>query len=78
MAIATTASSLQLEPWSAVYSYVLLSTSRLLVCQECGFGSAVDEVNTHLKTRHRNIKSEHRQDLIEKIRQTPIILRNQD
>jgi hypothetical protein len=78
MAIATTAFGLQPEPWSAIYPFVLLSTYRLIVCQECGFASVVDEVDTHLKTRHRNIKPEYRKDLVEKIRRIPNLLRNQN
>ncbi|KAI8416962.1 hypothetical protein FOFC_03275 [Fusarium oxysporum] len=73
-----TASNLQSGSCSAIYPYVLLSTYRLLVCQVCGFASVADEVATHLKTRHRDIQPEHRQDLVEKINQIPNIIRNQD
>ncbi|KAH7169524.1 hypothetical protein DER46DRAFT_645872 [Fusarium sp. MPI-SDFR-AT-0072] len=73
-----TASNLQSEPCSAIYPYVLLSTYRLLVCQVCEFASVADEVATHLRTRHRDIQPERRQELVEKINQIPNILRNQD
>ncbi|EXK26248.1 hypothetical protein FOMG_17150 [Fusarium oxysporum f. sp. melonis 26406] len=69
-----TASNLQSEPYSAIYPYVLLSTYRLLVCQVCGFASIVDEVATHLRTRHRDIQPERRQELVEKIKQIPNII----
>ncbi|KAI8401188.1 hypothetical protein FOFC_18057 [Fusarium oxysporum] len=58
-----TASNLQSEPCSAIYPYVLLSTYRLLVCQVCAFASVADEVATHLRTRHRDIQPERRQEL---------------
>jgi hypothetical protein len=32
----------------------------------------------HLRTRHRDIQPEHRQDLVEKIKQIPNILHSQD
>ncbi|RKK23830.1 hypothetical protein BFJ66_g17349 [Fusarium oxysporum f. sp. cepae] len=73
-----TASDLRSEPCSAIYPYVLLSTYRLLICPVYGFASVTDEVATHLKTRHRDIKPEHRQNLIEKIRQVQKILCNED
>ncbi|KAJ0129322.1 Uncharacterized protein HZ326_27574 [Fusarium oxysporum f. sp. albedinis] len=69
-----TASNLQSEPCSAIYPYVLLSTYRLLVCQVCGFASIVDEVATRLRTRHRDIQPERRQELVEKIKQIPNII----
>ncbi|KAH7231630.1 uncharacterized protein BKA55DRAFT_524254, partial [Fusarium redolens] len=78
MTITITASKLQSEPCSAIYPYVLLSTYRLVVCQVCGFASVADEVTTHLKTRHRDMQPEHRQELVEKIKLIPNILRNQD
>jgi hypothetical protein len=61
---------LRSEPCSAFYPYVL-STYRLFICYVCGFASIAHEVATHLKTRHRDIKPEHRQC------QTPNVLRNQ-
>ncbi|KAJ9419392.1 hypothetical protein QL093DRAFT_2362365, partial [Fusarium oxysporum] len=73
-----TASNLQSEPCSAIYPYVLLSTYRLLVCQVCGFASIVDEVATHLRTRHRDIQPERRQELVEKIKQIPNILHSRE
>jgi hypothetical protein len=73
-----TASNLQSEPCSAIYPYVLLSTYRLLVCQVCAFASVADEVATHLRTRHRDIQSERRQELVEKIKQIPNILHSRD
>ncbi|KAH7231250.1 uncharacterized protein BKA55DRAFT_544988 [Fusarium redolens] len=73
-----TASNLQSEPCSAIYPYVLLSTYRLLVCQVCAFASVADEVATHLRTRHRDIQSERRQELVEKIKQVPNILHSRD
>ncbi|EWZ27792.1 hypothetical protein FOZG_18494 [Fusarium oxysporum Fo47] len=73
-----TASNLQSEPCSAIYPYVLLSTYRLLVCQVCGFASVADEVATHLRTRHRDIQPERRQELVEKIKQIPNILHSRD
>jgi uncharacterized protein (DUF2225 family) len=76
MTITMTASDIRSELCSAIYPYVLLSTYRLLVCQVCGFASVADEVATHLKTRHRDMQPEHRQDLVEKIKQIPNILRN--
>ena len=48
------------------------------MCQVYGFASVADEVATHLKTRHRDMQPEHRQDLVEKIKQIPNILPNQD
>ncbi|KAJ0126097.1 Uncharacterized protein HZ326_30796 [Fusarium oxysporum f. sp. albedinis] len=74
MTINMTASSLQSEPCSAIHPYVLLSTYRLLVCQVCEFASVADEVATHLRTRHRDIQPERRQELVEKIKQIPNIL----
>ncbi|EXL66760.1 hypothetical protein FOPG_17083 [Fusarium oxysporum f. sp. conglutinans race 2 54008] len=73
-----TASNLQSEPCSAIYPYVLLSTYRLPVCQVCAFASVADEVATHLRTRHRDIQSERRQELVEKIKQVPNILHSRD
>jgi hypothetical protein len=73
-----TASNLQSEPCSAIYPYVLLSTYRLLVCQVCRFASVANEVATHLRTRHRDIQPEHRQELVDKIKQIPNILHSQD
>ncbi|KAH7460465.1 hypothetical protein FOMA001_g19507 [Fusarium oxysporum f. sp. matthiolae] len=73
-----TASNLQSEPCSAIYPYVLLSTYRLLVCQVCAFASVADEVATHLRTRHRDIQPERRQELVEKIKQIPNILHSRD
>ncbi|EXL68003.1 hypothetical protein FOPG_15909 [Fusarium oxysporum f. sp. conglutinans race 2 54008] len=78
MTIATTASNLRSESCSAIHPYVILSTYRLLVCQVCGFASVADEVTTHLRTRHRDIQPDHRQDMVEKINQIPNIIRNQD
>ncbi|KAH7169695.1 uncharacterized protein B0J16DRAFT_393500, partial [Fusarium flagelliforme] len=76
--VTITASNLKSEPCSAVYPYVLLSTYRRLVCQVCGFASIVDEVATHLRTRHRDIQPERRQELVEKIKQIPNILHSRD
>ncbi|QKD56906.2 uncharacterized protein FOBCDRAFT_203955 [Fusarium oxysporum Fo47] len=76
--VTMTASNLQSEPCSAIYPYVLLSTYRLLVCQVCGFASVADEVATHLRTRHRDIQPERRQELVEKIKQIPNILHSRD
>jgi hypothetical protein len=73
-----TASDLQSKPCSAIYPYVLLSTYRLLVCQVYAFASVADEVATHLRTRYRDIQPEHRQDLVDKIKQIPNILHSQD
>jgi hypothetical protein len=73
-----TASNLQSEPCSAIYPYILLSTYRLLVCQVCAFASVADEVATHLRTRHRDVQPERRQELVEKIKQILIILYSQD
>ncbi|EXM15419.1 hypothetical protein FOTG_16213 [Fusarium oxysporum f. sp. vasinfectum 25433] len=78
MTIATTASNLRSESCSAIHPYVILSTYRLLVCQVCGFASVADEVATHLRTRHHDIQPQHRQDLVEKIKQMPDILRSRD
>jgi hypothetical protein len=55
MTIATMASNLQSESYSAIRPYVILPTYRLLVCQVCGFASVADEVATHLRTRHRDL-----------------------
>ncbi|KAH7205208.1 hypothetical protein BKA60DRAFT_545465 [Fusarium oxysporum] len=76
--VTMTASNLQSEPCSAIYPYVLLSTYRLLVCQVCAFASVADEVATYLRTRHRDIQSERRQELVEKIKQIPNILHSRD
>jgi hypothetical protein len=72
------ASNLQSESCSAILPYVILSTYRLLVCRVCGFASVVDEVATHLRTRHRDIQPQHRQDLVENIEQMPDIFRSRD
>jgi hypothetical protein len=78
MTITTMASDLRTEPCNAIYPYVLLSKYRLLVHQLCRLAFFTDEVAIHLKTRHRDINLEHRQGLVEKIRQIPNILCNQD
>ncbi|KAH7199034.1 uncharacterized protein B0J16DRAFT_360609 [Fusarium flagelliforme] len=72
-----TAASLQSEP-SAIHPYIVLSTYRLLVCQVCGFASVADEVATHLRTRHRDIQPQHRQDLVEKIKRIRDVFRSRD
>ena len=72
MTTPTMTSNLQFESCSAVHPYVLLSTYRLLVCQVCGFAPVADEVATHLKTRHRDIQLEHRQELVKKITKSRI------
>lgn len=72
-----TAASLQPEP-SATRPYIVLSTYRLLVCQVCGFASVADEVAMHLRTRHRDIQPQHRQDLVEKIKQISDVFRSRD
>ncbi|KAH7247494.1 uncharacterized protein BKA55DRAFT_540773 [Fusarium redolens] len=73
-----TASNLQSEPCSAIYPYALLSTYRLLLCQVCAIASVADEVATHLRTRHRDIQPERRQELAVKIKQIPNILHSRD
>jgi uncharacterized protein (DUF2225 family) len=73
-----TTSNLQPESCSAIYPYVLLSTYRLFVCQICGFASVADEIATHLKTQHRDMQPEHRQELVKRINQIPNIIRNQN
>ncbi|KAF5698067.1 hypothetical protein FMUND_15204, partial [Fusarium mundagurra] len=78
MTINMTAASLQSEPCSAIHPYVVLSTYRLLVCQACEFASVADEVATHLRTRHRDIQPDRRQELVEKIKQIPNILHSRD
>ncbi|KAH7231099.1 hypothetical protein BKA59DRAFT_536212 [Fusarium tricinctum] len=77
MTINMTAESLQSEP-SAIHPYIVLSTYRLLVCQVCGFASVAEEVATHLRTRHRDIQPQHRQDLVEKIKRIPDVFRSRD
>ncbi|KAM0362018.1 hypothetical protein ACHAO7_011321 [Fusarium culmorum] len=72
------ASNLQSESCRTIHPYVILSTYRLLVCQVCGFASVADEVATHLRTRHRDIQPQHRQDLVEKIKQMPDDFRSRD
>ncbi|KAG7000202.1 hypothetical protein FocnCong_v013233 [Fusarium oxysporum f. sp. conglutinans] len=72
------ASNLQSESCGAIHPYVILSTYRFLVCRVCGFASVADEVATHLRTRHRDIQPQHRQDLVEKIKQIPDIFRSRD
>ncbi|CZS75066.1 unnamed protein product [Fusarium graminearum] len=72
------ASNLRSESCGAIRPYAILSIYRLLVCQVCGFASVADEVATHLRTRHRDIQSQHRQDLVEKIKQMPDIFRSRD
>jgi hypothetical protein len=74
----TIALNLQSESCGAIHPYVILSTYRLLVCQICGFASVADEVATHLRTRHRDIQPQHRQDLVEKIEQMPDVFRSRD
>jgi hypothetical protein len=76
--IVTMASNLQSESCSAIHPYVVLSTYRLLVCRVCGFASVADEVATHLRTRHRDIQPQHRQDLVEKMKQMPDVFRSRD
>ncbi|EXL64628.1 hypothetical protein FOPG_19117 [Fusarium oxysporum f. sp. conglutinans race 2 54008] len=72
------ASHSRLEPCSAIYRYVVLSTYHLLAYQLYEFASEADEVATHLKTRHGDIKPEHRQNLVQDAQQIPNMLRNQD
>ncbi|EXL66727.1 hypothetical protein FOPG_17120 [Fusarium oxysporum f. sp. conglutinans race 2 54008] len=73
-----TASYLQPAPCSVIHPYVLLSIYRLLVYQIYRFASIADKVATLLKTRHRDIQSEQRQELVKKIKQISNIICNLD
>lgn len=67
----------QPELQGPIYPFIPLSSYRILVCQVCGFASVADEAKSHLLARHRDLTSEHRQAVSERIQKIPNILRKQ-
>ena len=51
--------------------FLYLPDYSLLVCTTCQFATLGDEVPTHLRTRHRDVGLERRQQIIEAIQQMP-------
>ncbi|KAJ9413751.1 hypothetical protein QL093DRAFT_2491567 [Fusarium oxysporum] len=54
-----------------IYLFILLPKYRILMGQERRFGSATDEVDTHLKTRRRGIDSVTRRRLVKGFKMFP-------
>ena len=57
--------------------FIYLEQYLLVVCTKCTFACLGDEIPTHLRTRHRDIGRERRQEIIEAVQQIPWLLRRQ-
>ena len=61
----------KMEPFVYIDDYLLL------VCTECQFACLGDEITTHLRTRHRDIGPEQRQQITKAVQQIPQLLHRQ-
>lgn len=58
-----------------MHPLVYLPEFRLIICSSCGFACIGDEVETHLKTRHRSINSKERESILRQVQSIPEVIR---
>jgi uncharacterized protein (DUF2225 family) len=68
---------IQLTTRDLINPFILSATYHVIVCKLCGFACVANETNTHLKTRHRDIKAERRQNIVNAIKEIPNVFRSQ-
>lgn len=58
-----------------MHPLVYLPQFRLIICSSCGFACISDEVETHLRTRHRSIKTKERESILRQVQNIPEVIR---
>jgi hypothetical protein len=69
--------SKQSQSSNPIYPFVIIPEYQLLVCKLCGFATLPNEVNAHLRTKHKNIALECRRRLVEQVKAIPNLLQDQ-
>ncbi|KAF4946561.1 hypothetical protein FGADI_11075 [Fusarium gaditjirri] len=67
----------QTQSPNTIHPFVILPEYQLLVCELCGFATLPDEVNTHLRTKHKDIALECRHGLVKQFKAIPNLLQDQ-
>jgi hypothetical protein len=74
--IKTMGPSKQSQSSNPIYPFVILPEYQLLVCELCGFATLPNEVNTHLRTKHKDITLVCRHRLVGQVKAIPNLLQD--
>ncbi|EGU84550.1 hypothetical protein FOXB_04933 [Fusarium oxysporum f. sp. conglutinans Fo5176] len=67
----------QTQSSNPIHPFAILPEYQLLVCELCGFATLPNEVNTHLRTKHKDIALESRHGLVKQVKAIPNLLQDQ-